>query len=80
MAQQGEDTKEQTSFRQKSSKREEFFLAIVFTFQNRYKVDFLLPDHQFYHKWALLTDPDDITGGAKVGEFKNQEIVTFKYI
>ena len=23
-------------------------------------------DHQFYHKWALLTDPDDITGGAKV--------------
>ncbi|EFN61375.1 Otoferlin [Camponotus floridanus] len=23
------------------------------------------PDHQFYHKWALLTDPDDITGGPK---------------
>ncbi|XP_060519219.1 otoferlin-like isoform X2 [Cylas formicarius] len=23
------------------------------------------PDHQFYHKWALLTDPDDIAGGAK---------------
>ena len=22
-------------------------------------------DHQFYHKWALLTDPDDITGGPK---------------
>ncbi|XP_013379026.1 otoferlin isoform X3 [Lingula anatina] len=22
-------------------------------------------DHQFYHKWAMLTDPDDINGGAK---------------
>ena len=22
-------------------------------------------DHQFYHKWALLTDPEDITGGPK---------------
>ncbi|XP_023341787.1 otoferlin, partial [Eurytemora carolleeae] len=22
-------------------------------------------DHQFYHKWALLTDPDDTTGGPK---------------
>ena len=26
---------------------------------------FLHLDHQFYHKWALLTDPDDITGGPK---------------
>ncbi|XP_076068132.1 otoferlin-like isoform X2 [Oratosquilla oratoria] len=23
------------------------------------------PEHQFYHKWALLTDPDDITGDPK---------------
>ncbi|CAG4962257.1 unnamed protein product [Parnassius apollo] len=23
------------------------------------------PDHQFYHKWALLTDPDDATSGVK---------------
>ncbi|KAI8499159.1 synaptic vesicle exocytosis [Branchiostoma belcheri] len=23
------------------------------------------PDHQFYHKWALLTDPEDVTGGPK---------------
>ena len=22
-------------------------------------------DHQFYHKWAMLTDPDDITSGSK---------------
>ncbi|KAE9538073.1 hypothetical protein AGLY_006045 [Aphis glycines] len=22
-------------------------------------------EHQFYHKWALLTDPDDIAGGPK---------------
>uniref|UniRef100_A0A8D8QAC2 Otoferlin n=1 Tax=Cacopsylla melanoneura TaxID=428564 RepID=A0A8D8QAC2_9HEMI len=26
---------------------------------------FAQPDHQFYHKWALLTDPDDIAGGPK---------------
>lgn len=25
----------------------------------------LLLDHQFYHKWALLTDPDDVAGGPK---------------
>ncbi|CAH0402078.1 unnamed protein product [Chilo suppressalis] len=23
------------------------------------------PDRQFYHKWALLTDPDDVAAGAK---------------
>ncbi|XP_073975608.1 otoferlin-like isoform X1 [Rhodnius prolixus] len=23
------------------------------------------PEHQFFHKWALLTDPDDIAGGPK---------------
>ncbi|XP_076013626.1 otoferlin-like [Genypterus blacodes] len=23
------------------------------------------PEHQFYHKWALLSDPDDITAGCK---------------
>lgn len=22
-------------------------------------------DHQFYHKWALLTDPDDFYSGPK---------------
>jgi otoferlin len=22
-------------------------------------------DHQFYHKWALLTDPEDIISGPK---------------
>ncbi|CAM1319906.1 FER1L6 (predicted) [Pycnogonum litorale] len=26
---------------------------------------FTQPDHQFYHKWAVLTDPDDIAGGPK---------------
>lgn len=24
-----------------------------------------LSDHQFYHKWAMLTDPDDINSGPK---------------
>lgn len=26
---------------------------------------FSLAEHQFYHKWALLSDPDDITAGCK---------------
>lgn len=26
---------------------------------------FVIIDHQFYHKWAMLTDPDDINGGLK---------------
>lgn len=25
----------------------------------------LISDHQFYHRWALLTDPEDIAGGPK---------------
>ena len=24
-----------------------------------------LLDHQFYHKWAMLMDPDDMSGGVK---------------
>lgn len=23
------------------------------------------PEHQFYHRWASLSDPDDITAGCK---------------
>ncbi|XP_056017603.1 otoferlin-like isoform X2 [Ostrea edulis] len=34
-----------------------------------FKIDvatiYLQNDHQFYHKWAMLTDPDDINGGVK---------------
>lgn len=26
---------------------------------------FLTADHQFYHKWALLTDPEDFISGPK---------------
>ncbi|PWA29795.1 hypothetical protein CCH79_00007974 [Gambusia affinis] len=26
---------------------------------------YVQPEHQFYHKWALLSDPDDITAGCK---------------
>lgn len=26
---------------------------------------FCLAEHQFYHKWALLSDPDDISAGCK---------------
>ncbi len=28
-------------------------------------LNFFNSDHQFYHKWAMLTDPDDINGGPK---------------
>ena len=38
-------------------------LCSFFAVDINWKLDF--PDHQFYHKWALLTDPDDITGGPK---------------
>lgn len=26
---------------------------------------FKIPEHQFYHKWAILSDPVDITAGCK---------------
>lgn len=28
-------------------------------------VDTCVTEHQFYHKWAMLSDPDDITAGCK---------------
>ena len=28
-------------------------------------IDLLVSDHQFYHKWAMLSDPDGITAGCK---------------
>lgn len=37
-----------------------WFLAIEFI--GRW---FSFADHQFYHKWALLTDPDDFISGPK---------------
>lgn len=32
-----------------------------------WRICFLFPlaEHQFYHKWALLSDPEDITAGCK---------------
>lgn len=30
-----------------------------------YLFNFRPTDHQFYHKWALLTDPDDFISGPK---------------
>ena len=26
---------------------------------------FSISDHQFYHKWAMLMDPEDMSGGVK---------------
>lgn len=46
-------------------------VCTTYTFQDRSrsiltKVIPVYPvDHQFYHKWALLTDPDDVAGGPK---------------
>lgn len=28
-------------------------------------IEWFVIDHQFYHKWALLTDPDDFISGPK---------------
>ncbi|XP_046390175.1 otoferlin-like isoform X2 [Ischnura elegans] len=39
--------------------------TIVGSFKIDLKTVYDAPDHQFYHKWALLTDPDDIAGGPK---------------
>ena len=30
-----------------------------------YKPNWYSTDHQFYHKWALLSDPDDFYSGPK---------------
>ncbi|KAF5301719.1 hypothetical protein FQA39_LY10650 [Lamprigera yunnana] len=39
--------------------------TVVGSFKIDIKTVYDAPEHQFYHKWALLTDPDDITGGPK---------------
>ncbi|XP_036397952.1 otoferlin-like [Megalops cyprinoides] len=39
------------------------------TLVGQFKLDvgtvYAQPEHQFYHKWAFLSDPDDITAGCK---------------
>ncbi|KAL3867777.1 hypothetical protein ACJMK2_040627 [Sinanodonta woodiana] len=39
------------------------------TLVGSFKIDvgtiYLAHDHQFYHKWAMLTDPEDMSGGLK---------------
>ena len=32
---------------------------------HQYDNTFCLSDHNFHHKWAMLTDPDDINSGPK---------------
>ncbi|XP_041828567.1 otoferlin-like [Melanotaenia boesemani] len=39
--------------------------TLVGTFKLDVGTIYSQPDHQFYHKWALLSDPDDITAGGK---------------
>ncbi|CAJ1074493.1 Hypothetical predicted protein [Xyrichtys novacula] len=39
--------------------------TLVGTFKLDVGTIYSQPDHQFYHKWALLSDPDDITAGCK---------------
>lgn len=39
--------------------------VFVIHFHDLLKLLYMHLDHQFYHKWALLTDPDDIAGGPK---------------
>uniref|UniRef100_A0A8B9L046 Otoferlin b n=1 Tax=Astyanax mexicanus TaxID=7994 RepID=A0A8B9L046_ASTMX len=40
-------------------------LFIVGTFKMDVGTVYSQADHQFYHKWAILCDPDDITAGCK---------------
>ncbi|KAL6477595.1 hypothetical protein MHYP_G00134300 [Metynnis hypsauchen] len=39
--------------------------TMVGTFKMDVGTVYSQPDHQFYHKWAVLCDPDDITAGCK---------------
>ncbi|XP_053700525.1 otoferlin-like [Synchiropus splendidus] len=39
--------------------------TLVGTFKLDVGTIYSQPEHQFYHKWALLSDPDDITAGGK---------------
>ncbi|KAM7376197.1 hypothetical protein PAMP_005940 [Pampus punctatissimus] len=39
--------------------------TLVGTFKLDVGTIYTQPEHQFYHKWALLSDPDDITAGCK---------------
>ncbi|KAL5015763.1 hypothetical protein ScPMuIL_005352 [Solemya velum] len=39
--------------------------TIVGSFKLDVATVYMAPDHQFYHKWAMLADPDDINGGSK---------------
>uniref|UniRef100_A0A3Q1H831 Otoferlin n=1 Tax=Anabas testudineus TaxID=64144 RepID=A0A3Q1H831_ANATE len=45
------------------------FAFVIGTLVGTFKLDvgtvYSQPEHQFYHKWALLSDPDDITAGCK---------------
>uniref|UniRef100_A0AAX7TEE1 C2 domain-containing protein n=1 Tax=Astatotilapia calliptera TaxID=8154 RepID=A0AAX7TEE1_ASTCA len=42
-----------------------FFGTLVGTFKMDVGTVYFQPEHQFYHKWAILSDPDDITAGSK---------------
>ncbi|KAK3542372.1 hypothetical protein QTP86_025854 [Hemibagrus guttatus] len=39
--------------------------TLVGTFKIDIGTIYAQPEHQFYHKWAMLTDPDDVTAGCK---------------
>ncbi|XP_029705528.1 otoferlin isoform X1 [Takifugu rubripes] len=39
--------------------------TLVGTFKMDVGTIYSQPEHQFYHKWAILSDPDDITAGCK---------------
>uniref|UniRef100_T1JBU8 C2 domain-containing protein n=1 Tax=Strigamia maritima TaxID=126957 RepID=T1JBU8_STRMM len=39
--------------------------TVVGSFKLDVKTVYDAPDHQFYHKWAVLTDPDDVMAGPR---------------
>jgi otoferlin len=40
-------------------------MCFQFSIPQSNKFPLRLPDHLFFHKWALLTDPDDFLSGPK---------------
>ena len=43
----------------------EMLLVLCFIEDDMMSCELCDADHQFYHKWAMLTDPDDINSGPK---------------
>uniref|UniRef100_A0A8C6LUH1 Otoferlin a n=1 Tax=Nothobranchius furzeri TaxID=105023 RepID=A0A8C6LUH1_NOTFU len=57
------DDKKYTSM--KESTNCPYYNEVQMFLNSNHKCSLLMCRHQFYHKWAILSDPDDITAGCK---------------